>query len=158
MRQIYHEAALSSLEAASTSPASEASPAAHFDSATVITKIIDRVTTLSTDSSDRLRGLEIAEVCSTLRCHILVLKELILTFQLEQGVLHSVECYRDAKLSAEKAKKHARDAELNAQRAGVEIDRLQRLCETDFDTKTRETIQEMIQEAGLAFDGHTVTE
>jgi hypothetical protein len=47
---------------------SNAPPASHCDTATIVNNIIDRVTTMSAESPDRLRGLEIAEVCHFLQC------------------------------------------------------------------------------------------
>ncbi|KAF2128010.1 hypothetical protein P153DRAFT_397892 [Dothidotthia symphoricarpi CBS 119687] len=119
------QAALSSLEATSSSLVTEIPPVIRYDTTTVINKIIDRVTSLPSDSPDRLRGLEIAE-----------------------AVLHAVECSKEVKLSAEKARKHARDAELNAGRVTVELERLHKLCKADFDGETLTTIKELIKSVG----------
>lgn len=68
---------------------------------------------------------------------------------MEQAVLHSVECYKKAQLSAEKASKHARDAELHAKQATIEIDRLHELCKHRFGTDTLESIERMIKSTSL---------
>lgn len=58
--------ALSSPEASSSNRTPESSSISYYDTATVINNIINRVTSVPTDSLHRMRGLEIAEVCSTL--------------------------------------------------------------------------------------------
>jgi hypothetical protein len=52
-------------------------------------------------------------------------------------------------MSAELARKHARDAELNAERAGVELQRLQKLCEPDFDDETLQAIKLLTMTTGV---------
>ncbi|KAJ4988826.1 hypothetical protein SVAN01_05633 [Stagonosporopsis vannaccii] len=101
-------------------------PIARYDTATVVNRILDRVTSMRDHSSDRLRGLEIAE-----------------------AILHTIECFKEAGLSAELAKKHARDAELNADRAGLELKRLAKLCEPVFDNETMQSIKQLIMAAGV---------
>jgi hypothetical protein len=56
-------AALSALEAGSSSPARNSCPPSFNETATVINNIVDRVTSMEKSSPDRLRGVEIAEVC-----------------------------------------------------------------------------------------------
>jgi hypothetical protein len=142
------QAALCCLEAASSSPAQEQSPATRYNTANVINNIINRVASISPDSPDRLLGIEIAEVCTTLHFRTLMLEELVLTIHIKQAVLHSVECFKEAKLSAEQARKHARDAELNVERARMEMVRLNKLCEAIFDVETLQTIKELIAVGG----------
>ena len=143
------QATLLFLEASSSSLKQETLDRPCYNTATVINKIINRINSISSDSPDRLRGLEIAEVCSALHYHSLVLKELVLIVPIKQAVLHSIECYKEAKLSAEKAKKHARDAELNVERASMELIRLQRLCEPEFDGETLQAIKELVKRANF---------
>ncbi|KAH7394347.1 hypothetical protein BKA66DRAFT_456139 [Pyrenochaeta sp. MPI-SDFR-AT-0127] len=121
-----HRVVQSSPEAASFDTSQQPSYAPRYDPATVVNNILDHVTSMSTDASDRLSGLEIAE-----------------------AVLHSVECYREAKVSTEKARKHARDAELHADRAGMALIQLQKLCEPILDGQTLLAIKELVQQAGL---------
>ncbi|KAF2627524.1 hypothetical protein BU25DRAFT_49456 [Macroventuria anomochaeta] len=120
------QATLSALESGSAETASRPTHIAHYNTATVVHKILDRVTSMKESSPDRLRGLEIAE-----------------------AVLHAVECSKEAKLSAELARKHARDAELNADRAGIELKRLEKLCESSFDDETMLAIKQLIVAAGI---------
>ncbi|KAF1946798.1 hypothetical protein EJ02DRAFT_418149 [Clathrospora elynae] len=119
------------------------------DATTAITTIVDRVSTMSADSPDRLRGLEIAEVCRTLRIRHMMLDELILTVRIKQVVLRSLECCREAKISTEQARMHARNAELNTERSILELRRLQQLCGNDLDAKTAREIKRMVN--------HTIT-
>lgn len=123
------------------------------DTAVIVNKIVNRVSSLPNDSPDRLHGLEIAEVCKTVHHHSLMLRELVLTVQMKQAILNSVESYKQAKISAMKAKKHARDAELNAKRAGVELERLQRLCVSDFDNETVQTLSYLVNTVNLGKHG-----
>ncbi|KAJ4375555.1 hypothetical protein N0V86_007088 [Didymella sp. IMI 355093] len=78
------------------------------------------------DSPDWLRGLEIAE-----------------------AVLHAAECSKKATLSAELARKHARDAELDAERAGIELQRLEKLCKPGFGDEMMQAIRQLIVAAGV---------
>lgn len=48
------------------------------------------------------------------------------------------------------AKKYARDAELNAERAAVELRILQKLCEPEFDGETLAAIKGLVENVGLA--------
>lgn len=52
-------------------------------------------------------------------------------------------------MSAELARKHARDAELNAERADIGLQRLKKLCESSFDDETMQAIKELITAAGI---------
>lgn len=58
-------AALSALEAGSSDSTPDVSPPSLTETATVINKIVDQVTAMEKSSPDRLRGVEIAEVCGT---------------------------------------------------------------------------------------------
>lgn len=123
-------------------------PIAQHETSVVVHKILDRVTSLGEESPDRLRGLEIAEV--SLALHILItLIKLGLTRSITQAILHTVECFKEAELSAELARKHAREAELNADRAGLELKRLAKLCEPNFDWETMQLIKQLFREAGV---------
>ncbi|KAJ4333550.1 hypothetical protein N0V95_009395 [Ascochyta clinopodiicola] len=101
-------------------------PVAQYDTATVVHKILDHVTSMEVDCPDRLRGIEIAE-----------------------AVLHAVECSQEAKMGAELASKHARDAEASAKRAGVELKRLVKLCEPGFDLEALQAINQLIADASV---------
>ncbi|XPS79879.1 hypothetical protein M3J09_011849 [Ascochyta lentis] len=118
------KAALSALDPGSLDTFPQPTPIAQYDTATVLHNILDRVTSMRVDSPDRLRGLEIAE-----------------------AVLHAVECSKEAKVSAELARKHARDAELNAERAGVELKRLEKLCEPGFGCEVLQAMKQLITAA-----------
>ncbi|KAF3036364.1 hypothetical protein E8E11_002900 [Didymella keratinophila] len=122
------QAALAALEPtteivpdASAQPA----PLAQCETAAVIHNILDCVTSMKKDSPDCLRGLEIAE-----------------------AVLHAVDCSKQANLSAELARKHARDAELNAEHVGIELQRLERLCKPSFDNETMQAVRQLIVVSG----------
>ncbi|KAF2868736.1 hypothetical protein BDV95DRAFT_597064 [Massariosphaeria phaeospora] len=118
------------------------------DTATVVNNLIARVAELPDESPDRLRGLEIAEVCMTLHLHTLMLKDLVLTVR-KQAVLNSVEMYRHAKIAAMEARKHARQAELSVKQAGVVIDRLFKLTELHLDPETARLIRQLVKSTGL---------
>lgn len=72
---------LSALESGLPDVSSQPTPVAHYDTATVIHQILDRVTLMGVDSPDRLRGLEIAEVGLTLLARSYVLWKSMLTRQ-----------------------------------------------------------------------------
>jgi hypothetical protein len=73
------QAALTAIESDAADAPLQIAPTAHYDTATVIHKILDRVTSMGVDSPDRLYGLEVAEVCLTLHTHPAMLYELVLT-------------------------------------------------------------------------------
>lgn len=58
-------------------------------------------------------------------------------------------------MSAELAKKHARDAKLNAERAGIGLKRLETLCEHGFDVETMQMIKQLIATAGAIVHSET---
>ena len=64
IRDANRQAALSSLEAASSSPAQHVANGAQFDTEKVVNKIINSVMMMPSEAPDRLGGLEVAEVCS----------------------------------------------------------------------------------------------
>jgi hypothetical protein len=135
------QAALDSLEAGSSPPA----PAnLSHDTATIISRIVDRVNAMPEESPDRLRGLDIAEVCQILHLRELMQKELVLTGYIKQVVLKTIEHSKEAKVSAEKARMHARDAELYADRAHMGLERLLQLCEPGFDGETLQGIKHVV--------------
>lgn len=72
-------AVLSAPEPRLAKPHSFTEPATKYDTATVVHKILDRVTSLREESPDRLRGLEIAEVCLALRSYTALHCESVLT-------------------------------------------------------------------------------
>ncbi|CAO2657810.1 Nn.00g070700.m01.CDS01 [Neocucurbitaria sp. VM-36] len=150
------KAALSTLETGLLGPASESAPIPRNNTATAITNVVDRIATLPSDSPDRLRGVQIAEVCQMLHFRSIVLDELVLTVKMKQALLDSVTYYEQALLSAENARKdardarsHARDARVNAERVGIELIRLQEMCEPILDGKTVETVKERMKSVGL---------
>jgi hypothetical protein len=118
------------------------------ETAVIVTNIVNQVSSLPDSSPDRLRGLEIAEVCKTIHTRSFMLQELVLTVKIKQGLLNSVDAYKQARISATKAKRHAREAEINAERAGIELERLQKLCEPDFDHETVQAIKELVMCVG----------
>lgn len=63
--------------------------------------------------------------------------------------MHAVDCSKQAKLSAERARKHARDAELNVERVGLELQRLEKLCKPSFDDETMQAIRQLIVAADV---------
>jgi len=65
-----------------------------------------------------------------------------------QAVLYAIDCSKQANLSAELARKHARDAELNAERVGIELQRLERLCKPSFDNETMQAVRQLIVASG----------
>ncbi|KAH6643065.1 hypothetical protein C7974DRAFT_386722 [Boeremia exigua] len=101
-------------------------PSEQHETADLVHRILDNVTSMGEESPDRLRGLEIAE-----------------------AILQAVECSKEAKLSAELAWKYARDADLKAQCAGTELERLQKLCQPSFDNETMQAIKQLITAAGV---------
>lgn len=115
----------------------------------VITKIIDRIEKMPADSPDRLRGLEIAEVCKTLYLRELMHEELILTNSIKQAVLRCVDFSREAENSAEQARKHSQDAEMHANRAIEELFRLQKLCEPRMNEESLKTLKELLKSGGF---------
>ncbi|KAJ8114072.1 hypothetical protein OPT61_g3951 [Boeremia exigua] len=123
------QTALYAQESSTAMVAQPPEPTLHYDTATVIHEILGRVTSMGEDSPDRLRGLEIAE-----------------------AILHTFECSQASRVSAELARKYACDAELNADRAGVELKRLEKLCGPSFDDKTMQAIKQVIAAASTSKD------
>ncbi|KAF3041708.1 hypothetical protein E8E12_006374 [Didymella heteroderae] len=117
----------STTETAAVDASTQPAPLPQYETATVINNILDSVTLMKKDFPDCLRGLEIAE-----------------------AVLHAIDCSKQARLSAELARKHARDAELKAERAGIELQRLEKLCESGFDSDTMQAIRQLTVMAGVA--------
>ena len=80
-KETNRQAALSTLGSGSAKLSTQPTPtpAAHYDTATVVHEILDRVTSTKEEPSDRLRGLEIAEVCLTLRARSIMICQSILT-------------------------------------------------------------------------------
>jgi hypothetical protein len=113
-------------------PKVEAPSATNLESSHIIGNIIDRVRALPQDSPDRLRGLEIAEVCQTLHNHCQVMIEISLMFS-TKAMLNAIETVKAAKIAAELTKKYARDTELHMHTAHLQVNRLVKLVESDFD-------------------------
>ena len=124
------------------------SPATCSDTGVIVNNIVNSVSELPSYSPDRLRGLEIAEVCKTIHIRSIMLEELVLTVRNKQALLNAADAYKQARISAAKAKKHARHAELNAERAGVELERMQTLFEPHFDHETMQAIRQLIHCVG----------
>lgn len=146
------QAALSALEstteAAPVDTFIQPAPPAQCETATVIHNILDRVTSMKKDSPDCLRGLEIAEVRLVVRA--LPIARVLSANVYLQAVLHAVDCSKQAKLSAELARKHARDAELNAENAHIGLQRLEKLCKPDFDDdETMQAIRQLSVASGI---------
>lgn len=68
-KETNNEAALYTSEADANTTSLPPVPVATYETATIVHKILDRVTSMATDSPDRLCGLEIAEVCLTILVH-----------------------------------------------------------------------------------------
>lgn len=81
-QEISRQAALSVLESGLPNMAPLPASVTQYDTATVVNNIVDRVTTMGEDSPDRLRGLEIAEVCLTLIACSVLFQDLVLTRQI----------------------------------------------------------------------------
>lgn len=145
---------MSSMLSMPSMPTQEAAPVTRYDTNTVINKIISHVNAMPSSSPDRLRVLEIAEVCTTLHFRSIMLNQLVLTVQIKQALVHTIQCHGQAKISAEKAKEHARNAELKVERASLELLRLQNLCAPDFDEETLQAIKELVKNNGLASREH----
>ncbi|KAJ4358040.1 uncharacterized protein N0V89_002619 [Didymosphaeria variabile] len=126
---------------------SEAPAVTTSDAGPVINSILTQVSLLRDTSSDRLRGLEIAEVCTTLNHRVSMLKELVLTVQTKQALLASLDACKHAQIAATQARQHSRQAELYAQRSAVELGRLHRLCECGLDEETVQLIKGLLSNA-----------
>jgi hypothetical protein len=106
--------------------------ATNMESSHIIGNIIDRVRALPQVSPDRLRGLEVAEVCQTLYNHSQIMIEISLMFS-AKAMLNAMETVKAAKIAAEMTKKYAKDTELHMHTAHLQVNRLLKLVESDFD-------------------------
>ncbi|KAG9205554.1 hypothetical protein G6514_008196 [Epicoccum nigrum] len=120
-REVGRRAALSALESVPPELLPSVNPNHQHDATKIIHKILDRVISMGENSGDRLRGLEAAE-----------------------AVLRAAECSKAAKMSADLAKQDAVEAELNAKRVCIELERLESLCEPGFDAETMQAIRQLI--------------
>jgi hypothetical protein len=112
--------------------------------------MVDRIDAQPEDSPERLRHVQIAEVCETLRLHSIMLEELLLTVQTKQCMILAAEQSRHANISALEAKKSAREAELYADRVNLEFTRLHRLlAETEIDAQSMRFITNLFTSAEL---------
>jgi len=117
-------------------------------------EMIDRIEAQPEDSPERLRHVQIAEVCETLRLRSIMLEELLLTVQTKQCIILAAEYSRNANISALEAKKSARDAELHADRAALEFTRLSRLLEgVEIDAHSTKFIKSLFNSAGCVGTG-----
>ncbi|KAJ4366115.1 hypothetical protein N0V83_007750 [Neocucurbitaria cava] len=123
------KAALSSLEDESANSATKPALMQHNTTAAAINNIVERIALMPVDSPDRLLGVEIAEVSQLLYYRPKSLEDIVLTVNTKQAVLCALECYQEAKQSAESAMRHARDAQWQVARAGEELLRLEELRE-----------------------------
>ena len=119
---------------------------AYSNAVSAVDSIVTGISALPESSPDRLRALEIAEVCEVLRHHVSVLKQLLLTMNKKQAVLNCLEAAKRARIAAAEAQKYAREAELHAQRANIELGRLQQLCESNFNSETVQAIKAAIRD------------
>jgi hypothetical protein len=132
------------------SPTSEAKPEMRHHTNEVLYDMVDRIDAQPEDSSERLRYVQIAEVCETLRLHSIMLEELLLTVQTKQCMILAAEQSRHANISALEAKKSAREAELYADRVNLEFTRLHRLlAETEIDAQSMRFITNLFTSAEL---------
>lgn len=131
----------------SGSAASKTEPATTSDTAAVVNSLLEKVAELPASSPDRLRGLEIAEVCSILHARANMLDELVLTSRSKQALINTVIACKEAKGAAIKAEASAREAALSAEKAGLTLDRMEKLCEKGFNTEATQTIKDLISGA-----------
>lgn len=117
------------------------------DAITTVNKIINHASQLPETSSVRLRGLEIAQVCTTMTLRARMLDELVLTVQMKQALLASVDACKTAQIAATQAQQSARLAELSMQRSAIELGRLFKLCEDDLDDETVQLIKGLVRNA-----------
>jgi hypothetical protein len=136
-----------------TSPQVEDPSAINLEFSHVIDNIIGRVRALPQGSPDRLRGLEIAEVRHTLRNHSQVMVEVRLTF-VTKVMLNAIETAKEAGIAAEKAKLYARNCELYVHTTNLQVNRLIKLVESDFDGNGEivQGIRELMKVLGLMSD------
>jgi hypothetical protein len=121
-------AKLSNLRQEQPSKKTPAMPAAMDDeTATLLEKLAGRVDASPEPSEERLRALQITEVRLTLLRRSLLMDDIILIGVIKQAFVHAYESSKQAKLSAVEAMQHARQAELSAERARLEVDRLEGL-------------------------------
>lgn len=108
-----------------SNPLPDASLATREANITVIHNILDRINAMPADSRDRLRALEIA-----------------------QTVVHCVEMCQQAKIASQKAEQFAKEAELSANMAQINISKLQKLVEPDFDKDALGAIKQLVRSTG----------
>jgi hypothetical protein len=126
-------------------PAQEAMPRRRSHADEVLHDIVDRIDAQPEDSPERLRHVQIAEVCETLRLRSIMLEELLLTVKNKQRIILAAEYSRNANISALEAKKSARDAELYADRAQLEFKRLHTLLDgADIDAQSMKPITNLL--------------
>ncbi|KAG9188085.1 hypothetical protein G6011_02008 [Alternaria panax] len=118
--------------------------------------MVDRIESQPEHSPERLRHVQIAEVCETLRGRSLMLEELLLTVQTKQCIIRAAEYSRNASISALEAELNARDAELHADRAALELKRLKQLFDgVEIDARSMNFMRDRFTSADR---GHHVTE
>ncbi|KAL1795270.1 hypothetical protein ACET3X_007086 [Alternaria dauci] len=126
----------------------EAVPEKQKSMTEMLHEMVDRIDAEPEDSPERLRHVQIAEVCETLRLRSLMLEELVLTVQIKQCMILAAEYSRNARISALEAKKSARDAELHADRAALELTRLNRLLDgAEIDARSMKFIKSLFTSA-----------
>ncbi|CAN9316950.1 unnamed protein product [Alternaria sp. RS040] len=122
----------------------EAVPEKRINTTEMLHDMVDRIEAGPKDSPERLRHVQIAEVCEALRSRSLMLEELLLTVQIKQCIILAAEYTRNASISALEAKKSARDAELHADRAALEFARLNTLLDgAEIDARSMKFIRSL---------------
>ncbi|CAN9368374.1 unnamed protein product [Alternaria alternata] len=126
----------------------EALPEKRKNTTEMLHDMVDRIEAGPKDSPERLRHVQIAEVCEALRSRSLMLEELLLTVQIKQCIILAAEYTRNASISALEAKKSARDAELHADRAALEFARLNTLLDgAETDARSMKFIRSLFTNA-----------
>ena len=126
----------------------EAVPEKRKNTTEMLHDMVDRIEAGPKDSPERLRHVQIAEVCEALRSRSLMLEELLLTVQIKQCIILAAEYTRNANISALEAKKSARDAELHADRAALEFARLNTLLDgAEIDARSMKFIRSLFTNA-----------
>ncbi|RAQ99446.1 hypothetical protein DDE82_008266 [Stemphylium lycopersici] len=133
------------------SPSRQFVPDNREKTCTVVLDMLDRVDGQPRDSPDRLRDVQIAEVRKTLSIRVSVLQELLLIMRYKQCVVNAAESSRNANICAMEAKKNSRDAEIHADRAGLELMRVYGLlADAGLDSEAGKAIASHDRTIGLA--------
>lgn len=121
-----------------------------LDTRVIVEKVKNHVSQLPENASDRLCGLEIAEVRDTLhKCSPIQGWNFLTKLNL-QAILNAVEACNQARVAAVEAQANARQAALSVEKADLVLGRMQKLCEQNFNAETLRTINRLITDVGAA--------